>query len=87
MKQHRTRLYFLTALAVMTNGFSLIGHAHGSVGALAKNIEAKHNISRGITNELGLRSYTGKPPQRDLAALPSPFMLDCLEKDSCVWMG
>ncbi|MFC5695922.1 hypothetical protein ACFPU0_10180 [Pseudomonas sp. GCM10022186] len=62
MKQHKTRLYFLTALAVMTNGFSLIGCAHGSVGAVAKNIEANHNISRGIATELGLRGHSGNPP-------------------------
>lgn len=64
MKQPRTRLYFLTALAVMTNGFSLIGCAHGSVGAVAKNIEAKHDIARGIRTELHLRGQGGTPPDR-----------------------
>ncbi|WP_044875324.1 hypothetical protein [Pseudomonas sp. LFM046] len=87
MKQHRNRLYFLTALAVMTNGFSLIGWAHGSVGAVAKNIEANHNMSRGITTELALRGHSGNPPQRDLPQVPAPFKLDCLEKGTCVWMG
>lgn len=87
MKQQRNRLYFLTALAVMTNGFSLIGCAHGSVGAVAKNIEANHNISRGITTELSLRGHSSNPPQRGLPQLPKPFMLECLETGNCVWMG
>ncbi len=79
MKQHRTRLYFLTALAVMTNGFSLIGWAHGSVGAVAKNIEANHNISRGITTELALRGHSGNPPSGRDFPLPAVFDMNSLE--------
>ncbi|WP_342244471.1 hypothetical protein [Pseudomonas sp. OTU5201] len=78
MKQHRNRLYFLTALAVMTNGFSLIGCAHGSVGSLAKNIEANHNISRGITNERAMHVLSGNPPTGREISLPAVFDMSSL---------
>ncbi|BAN47994.1 hypothetical protein [Metapseudomonas resinovorans] len=79
MKQHKNRLYFLTALAVMTNGFSLIGCAHGSVGAVAKNIEANHNIARGITNERALPGLSGNPPTDRESRLPAAFDMSSLK--------
>lgn len=78
MKQHKNRLYFLTALAVMTNGFSLIGCAHGSVGAVAKNIEANHNIARGITNERNMHALSGTPPTDREFQFPAVFDVDSL---------
>ncbi|AOE84826.1 hypothetical protein [Pseudomonas sp. TCU-HL1] len=78
MKQHKNRLYLLAALAVMTNGFSLIGCAHGSVGAVAKNIEANHNIARGITNERAVHSFSGTPPSNREPRLPAAFDMSSL---------
>lgn len=62
MRHQKKRLFFLAALAVMTNGFSLLGFAHGSVGAVAKNIENKHNIGRSILAERTLQRLSGTPP-------------------------
>ena len=77
MKQQRTRLFLLTALAVMTNGLSLLGFGHGSVGAVAKNIECNHNIGRGILTERSLRSPSGKPPA-EREPLPAVFDMSSL---------
>lgn len=79
MKQHKNRLYFLAALAFMTNGFSLIGCAHGSVGAVAKNIEANHNITRAIANERALLVLSGNPPTERESQLPAAFDLNSLK--------
>lgn len=78
MKQQRTRLLFLTALAIMTNGFSLLGFAHGSVGAVAKNIESNHNIGRGILTERALNSLSGNPPTEREYQLPAVFDMSSL---------
>lgn len=73
MKQHRTRLFLLTALALMTNGLSLLGFSHGSVGAVAKTIECNHNIGRGILTERALKSLSGNPPS---GRQPLPRLFD-----------
>ncbi|MDH4608657.1 hypothetical protein [Pseudomonas sp. BN102] len=78
MKQQRTRLFLLTALAIMTNGFSLLGFGHGSVGAVAKNIESNHNIGRGILTERTLKSLSGNPPAERDYQLPAVFDMSSL---------
>lgn len=47
----RRRLLTLEALALMTNGFMLLGHAHGSAGAVAQNLETRQEIARQGSNE------------------------------------
>ncbi|MNF62727.1 hypothetical protein D3C85_899860 [compost metagenome] len=78
MKQQRNRLFFLTALAIMTNGFSLLGCAHGSVGSVAKTIELNHNISRSIATERALKSRSGNPPTDRELPLPAAFDMSSL---------
>jgi Co/Zn/Cd efflux system component len=48
MKLQNTNLLIVAALALLTNGFSLLGLNHGSAGALARNIECISSISRNI---------------------------------------
>ena len=78
MKNQRTRLFILTALAILTNGFSLLGYGHGSVGAVAKNIECNHNIGRSILTDRALKSLSGNPPTGRELQLPAAFDVSSL---------
>ena len=42
------RLWVIAGLALMTNGAALLGFGQGSVGALARAIEANHSIAHNI---------------------------------------
>ncbi|MDU9415369.1 hypothetical protein [Pseudomonas sp. zfem005] len=78
MKAQRKRLLLLAGLALMTNGFSLMGYAHGSVGGVAKSIEARHEIDRQLANEVALKGELGSPPIRRQFQLPAAFVMDSL---------
>jgi len=62
MKLHNSKLLIVAALALMTNGFSLLGLNHGSAGALARNLECNSNISRNIQVAEMLKQLPGNPP-------------------------
>lgn len=78
MKAQRKRLLLLAGLALMTNGFSLMGYGHGSVGGVAKNIEARHELDRQLANEVALKDELGSPPIRRQFQLPTAFVMESL---------
>ena len=78
------RLWVIASLAFFTNGASLLGIGQGSVGALARAIEANHNIAHNIerANTLGLMA--GNPPVKVSAAdFLGPFEVDCIWRSAC----
>ncbi|MFJ2285250.1 hypothetical protein ACIOUF_02585 [Pseudomonas iridis] len=77
------RLWVIASLALMTNGASLLGIGQGSVGALARAIEANHNIAHDIgrANTLGL--LAGNPPSKAAANFLGPFEVDCSALGMC----
>jgi len=77
------RLWVIASLALMTNGASLLGFGQGSVGGLARAIEANHNIAHNIerANTLGL--LAGNPPARIATDFLGPFEVDCMALGMC----
>ncbi|EJN18276.1 hypothetical protein [Pseudomonas sp. GM80] len=77
------RLWVIASLAVMTNGASLLGVGQGSVGGLARAIEANHSIAHNIerANTLGLMA--GNPPVKAAANFLGPFEVDCMALGMC----
>jgi hypothetical protein len=73
MKLQNTNLLIVAALALMTNGLSLLGFNHGSVGALARNIECNASMSRNIQVAVSLKQLPANPPCRPDNALTGPF--------------
>ncbi|MDA7087968.1 hypothetical protein PH586_16365 [Pseudomonas sp. SA3-5] len=73
MKLQNTHLLIVAALALMTNGFSLLGLNHGSAGALARNIECVSSISRNIQVAEMLKQLTGNPPCKPQMTSAGPF--------------
>lgn len=75
MKLHNPNLLIVAALAVMTNGFTLLGLNHGSAGALARTLECNSNMSRSIEVGESLKRLVGYPPGHDGPNLSGPFLL------------
>ncbi|MBY8934415.1 MULTISPECIES: hypothetical protein [Pseudomonas] len=77
------RLWVVAGLAFFTNGASLLGIGQGSVGALARAIEANHTIAHNIerANTLGLMA--GNPPVKVSADFLGPFEVDCMALGMC----
>ncbi|HWV08077.1 hypothetical protein [Pseudomonas sp.] len=75
MKLHNPNLLVVAALAVMTNGFTLLGLNHGSAGALARNLECNSNMARSIEVGESLKKLIGFPPRHDDPGLSGPFLL------------
>ncbi|BBP71422.1 hypothetical protein PHLH6_34260 [Pseudomonas sp. Seg1] len=77
------RLWVIAGLALITNGASLLGIGQGSVGALARAIEANHNIAHNIerANTLGL--LAGNPPAKVSVDFLGPFEVDCSALGMC----
>lgn len=73
MKLHNSKLLIVAALALMTNGFSLLGLNHGSAGALARNLECNSSISRNIQVAEMLKQLAGNPPCKPQMSLAGPF--------------
>lgn len=73
MKLQNRNLLILAALAVMTNGLTLLGLNHGSAGALARNIECNSTMSRNIQVAESLKQLTGHPPCQPDKAFTGPF--------------
>ncbi|MDH0336261.1 hypothetical protein [Metapseudomonas otitidis] len=72
-QRSRRRLLTLAALALMTNGFTLLGHAHGSAGAVAQNLETRQEIARQGSNERDARQGLESPPLKRTNWLPERF--------------
>jgi hypothetical protein len=77
------RLWVIAGLALMTNGAALLGFGQGSVGALARAIEANHSIAHNIerANVLGLMA--GNPPVKAESDFLGPFEVDCSALGMC----
>ncbi|NQD93756.1 hypothetical protein HP532_13985 [Pseudomonas sp. CrR25] len=69
-------LLIVAALAVLTNGLSLLGLQQGSAGALARTIECNSSMSRNIQVAESLKQLSGLPPYRPEVAFTGPFRLD-----------
>ncbi|HCL4316455.1 TPA: hypothetical protein N2C48_001767 [Pseudomonas aeruginosa] len=63
MRRQTRKFWIVAALAILTNGYSLLGLAQGSAGALAAN--------------LALKLQSGTPPARPQRWIPERFILDC----------
>lgn len=73
MKLQNTHLLIVAALALMTNGLSLLGLNHGSAGALARNIECNSSMSRNIRVAVSLEQLIGNPPCLPDRTFAGPF--------------
>ncbi|KFX68071.1 hypothetical protein TMS3_0123025 [Pseudomonas taeanensis MS-3] len=76
MKLQNTPLLIVAALALMTNGLSLLGLNHGSAGALARNIECNSSMSRNIQVAVSLKQLIGNPPSPTNKSGTGRFSLD-----------
>ncbi|WP_417662368.1 hypothetical protein [Pseudomonas sp.] len=75
MKLKNRNLLIIAALAIMTNGLSLMGFNYGSAGALARTIECNSQIARNLQVAKGLKPITGNPPTRAALAFANRFEL------------
>jgi hypothetical protein len=71
------RLWTIAGLALMTNGAALLGIGQGSVGALARAIEANHSIAHNIERANTLGMLGGNPPMKVSGDFLGPFEVDC----------
>lgn len=74
---NRCKLLVIAFLAFITNGFSLLGIGHGSIGAVARAIEANHNIARNIEIAKAMGMLAGNPPIKPESGFFGPFHVDC----------
>lgn len=77
------RLWVIAGLAFMTNGASLLGFGQGSVGGLARAIEANHSIAHNIERANALGLLAGNPPVKTPSGFLGPFEVDCLAIGMC----
>lgn len=76
---NRCKLLIIAFLAFITNGFSLLGIGQGSIGGVARAIEANHNIARNIDIAKGMAMgmLAGNPPVDPESSFFGPFQVDC----------
>ncbi|WP_285420342.1 hypothetical protein [Pseudomonas sp. efr-133-TYG-5] len=77
------RLWVIAGLALMTNGATLLGFGQGSVGALARAIEANHSIAHNIERANALGLMAGNPPVKAESDFLGPFEVDCSALGMC----
>ncbi|MGE1172726.1 MULTISPECIES: hypothetical protein [Pseudomonas] len=77
------RFWVIAGLAIMTNGASLLGFGQGSVGGLARAIEANHSIAHNIERANALGLLAGNPPVKTEAGFLGPFQVDCSAIGMC----
>jgi hypothetical protein len=77
------RLWIIAGLALMTNGAALLGFGQGSVGALARAIEANHSIAHNIERANALGLMAGNPPVKAESDFLGPFEVDCSALGMC----
>lgn len=65
MRRQTRKFWIVAALAILTNGYSLLGLAQGSAGALARTIECNQAMVRALAANLALKLQSGTPPARD----------------------
>jgi hypothetical protein len=74
---NRCKLLIIAFLAFITNGFSLLGIGQGSIGGVARAIEANHNIARNIETANAMGMLAGNPPIKPESSFFGPFHVDC----------
>jgi hypothetical protein len=74
---NRCKLLVIAFLAFITNGFSLLGIGQGSIGAVARAIEANYNIARNIETAKAMGMLAGNPPHEPDSGFFGPFHVDC----------
>lgn len=77
MRRQTRKFWIVAALAILTNGYSLLGLAQGSAGALARTIECNQAMVRALAASLALKLQSGTPPARPQRWIPERFILDC----------
>ncbi|MCF4996884.1 hypothetical protein GIW70_14900 [Pseudomonas syringae] len=77
------RLWVIATLAFITNGTALLGIGQGSVGSLARAIEARHTIAHDIERANASAMLSGNPPCRASAPFLGPFEIDCGALNMC----
>lgn len=77
MRRQTRKFWIVAALAILTNGYSLLGLAQGSAGALARTIECNQAMVRALAANLALKLQSGTPPARPQRWIPERFILDC----------
>nr|WP_008066297.1 MULTISPECIES: hypothetical protein [unclassified Pseudomonas]EJN16982.1 hypothetical protein PMI35_06588 [Pseudomonas sp. GM78]NYU01129.1 hypothetical protein [Pseudomonas sp. SbOxS1] len=80
---NRCKLLVIAFLAFITNGFSLLGIGHGSIGGVARAIEANHNIARNIETAKAMGMLAGNPPITPDEGFFGPFHVDCSAIGMC----
>lgn len=73
----RCKFLLIAFLAFITNGFSLLGIGQGSIGGVARAIEANHNIAHNIEIAKAMGMLAGNPPLKPESAFFGPFHVDC----------
>ena len=74
---NRCKLLIIAFLAFITNGFSLLGIGQGSIGGVARAMEANHNIARNIEIAKAMGMLAGNPPHEPDSGFFGPFQVDC----------
>ncbi|BFT63827.1 hypothetical protein [Pseudomonas moorei] len=74
---NRCKFLVIAFLAFITNGFSLLGIGQGSIGGVARAIEANHNIARNIETAKAMGMLAGNPPVEPESGFFGPFEVDC----------
>ncbi|MGY3171749.1 hypothetical protein ACVWYU_001123 [Pseudomonas sp. TE12234] len=74
---NRCKFLVIAILAFITNGFSLLGIGQGSIGGVARAIEANHNIARNIETAKAMGMLAGNPPVEPESGFFGPFEVDC----------
>ncbi|PYY68478.1 hypothetical protein CRX42_21550 [Pseudomonas jessenii] len=77
------KLLIIAFLAFITNGFSLLGIGQGSIGGVARAMEANHNIARNIETAKAMGLLAGNPPVRNEGVVFGPFQVDCSAIGMC----
>lgn len=77
MRRQTRKFWIVAALAILTDGYSLLGLAQGSAGALARTIECNQAMVRALAANLALKLQSGTPPARPQRWIPERFILDC----------
>ncbi|MCK8657976.1 MULTISPECIES: hypothetical protein [Pseudomonas] len=80
---NRCKLLVIAFLAFITNGFSLLGIGQGSIGGVARAIEANHNIARNIETAKAMGMLAGNPPIKSDEGFFGPFHVDCSAIGMC----
>jgi hypothetical protein len=80
---NRCKFLIIAFLALITNGFSLLGIGQGSIGGVARAMEANHNISRNIETAKAMGMLAGNPPIKPEGGFFGPFQIDCSVVGMC----